>query len=500
MTWPRRTRSAAHWYGIAGEQAINQYANQEAVRHYSRALELTPAAAVERRYALLLGREGAHNWLGRRDAQLRDIADLETLAALLHDAGRQAEAALRHAAFDLATGRYQEATRIRRAVGGVCGGSGGRAGAGTRPPSVGPLLSGRPAITCAPSPISSGPWSWRVQRRGQVEEAESLYDLGCVAYYQEDFARALVHMAEAATLYAELDDRRGQTVCLSLYAVTLDRTGDNYAAIAPFAQALRLCREAGWRYAEARLLVQSANNYLNLGDLASSRREHEQAIAICREINDREGIATSLDALGLILSFQDRPAEARECYEEALAIHRAMDDPRGQGYVYTHLGYALIQLEEPELAEEALQRAVAVRRSGAEGGLLVDTLAGLALAALLRAAPEDALPYVAEIQAWLAANGATGVEFPVQVYLVCHRVLRAAAAFDAAYGDRLPRHWRPATRCSRSVRPASPTTACAPSSSPTSPITASCSGCGAACDPQPLPGSSPLGRIRGGAR
>jgi tetratricopeptide (TPR) repeat protein len=270
---------------------------------------------------------------------------------------------------------------------------------------------------------------------GQVEEAESLYDLGCVAYYKEDFARALATIEEAASLYAELNDPRGQAVCLSLYAVILDRTGDNFAAIAPFAQALRLCREAGWRYAEARLLAQSANNHLNLGDLASSRREHEQAIAICREINDREGIATSLDALGLILSFQDRPADARTCYEEALAIHRAMDDPRGQGYVYTHLGYALIELEEPELAEEALQRGAALRRSGAEGGLLADSLAGLALAALLRAAPEDALPYVAEIQAWLAANGATGVEFPVQVYLVCYRVLRAAAAFDAAYAQ-----------------------------------------------------------------
>jgi predicted ATPase len=75
---PERERRYAR---LAGERAAARFANDEAVRYLSRALELTPADDLRGRYELLLARERAHDLLGRRDAQRQDFAELEVLAA-----------------------------------------------------------------------------------------------------------------------------------------------------------------------------------------------------------------------------------------------------------------------------------------------------------------------------------------------------------------------------------------------------------------------------------
>lgn len=108
---------AAAWYGQAGEQAVKQYANEVAARYFLRALDLTPVTATDLRYQLLLGSEAAHHWLGQRQRQQDDLAQLHALTDRLPDAAKRSEVLLRKTAFHLATGRYQEAAQdAERAV------------------------------------------------------------------------------------------------------------------------------------------------------------------------------------------------------------------------------------------------------------------------------------------------------------------------------------------------------------------------------------------------
>ena len=74
---PERERRYAR---LAGERAAAQFANEEAVRYLSRALELTPGDERRERYELLLARERVRDLLGQRDAQQQDLAELEVLA------------------------------------------------------------------------------------------------------------------------------------------------------------------------------------------------------------------------------------------------------------------------------------------------------------------------------------------------------------------------------------------------------------------------------------
>jgi tetratricopeptide (TPR) repeat protein len=257
-----------------------------------------------------------------------------------------------------------------------------------------------------------------------------------IDYYQKAFGRALENVKQAARLFASVHDQQGKIYCLSLSAVILGEMGSYGEAAAQFDVALQACRQIGLRYAEARLLGQSGDNELNVGALASGYQRHAQALKIYQEIGDQEGIATSLDTMGLLRAFLARPAEAQSHYQEALALHRAIRDQRGEGYVLTHLGYLLIGQQAWQQAADVLEQALALRRTRAEGGLLLDTLAAYALVVATRDQAAAALPYVDEIMDWLASHGVAGIEFPGQVYLSCYRVLAHLAQAQPAYQPR----------------------------------------------------------------
>ncbi len=98
----------------AGEAAAQRFANLEAARYFSRALELTPEQDEAGRYALLLGREGVYGLMGEREAQAADLAALQTLAERMADNEHRAEVALRYAAYYEAISDFAEALRAAR--------------------------------------------------------------------------------------------------------------------------------------------------------------------------------------------------------------------------------------------------------------------------------------------------------------------------------------------------------------------------------------------------
>lgn len=80
---------------LTGQQAAAQYANPEAIRYLSRALELTPASDGVARYELIQLREKVYDLQGARQEQRADLDALAALADALGDDRRRAETMLR---------------------------------------------------------------------------------------------------------------------------------------------------------------------------------------------------------------------------------------------------------------------------------------------------------------------------------------------------------------------------------------------------------------------
>jgi predicted ATPase/class 3 adenylate cyclase len=421
----------------AGAQAAAHFANEDAVDHYSQALELLdrvdqePAWIREQRYAALLGREAVYALLGRRQEQAADLDALSLLVEEMGDDGARAEVALRQAAYHEATSAFKLAhTAARKAA--------AWAEAASEPQQrVKALIAEARALWRQGQLEEAGQQLKQgmalARRHGdRAGEATTLHHMGTVSYFLGDHRAARDHLERALTIRRELGDRPGSAISLSNLVGVYYGLGDLTGAKASSEQALAVHRTIGDRRGEAHALTNLASIELNLGNLKAARSGSEEARALYRAIGDRGGEALSASNLGLILHAMGQGEAARRCCEEALAIRREVGDRRGEGYTLTYLGMALEGLGEPEEAAAAYERALRLRREMGQEGPAIDDVAGLARAALNTGDLPKALAYVEEALEWIEAHDAESVEYPLRVFLTAADVLVKAGQRERA--------------------------------------------------------------------
>ncbi len=424
--WRNAEQSARErvYAGLAGEQAAAQFANEGAVRYFSRALELTPEAETAARYRLLLGREAVYDVMGQREPQAQDLHTLQTLSAQLNDPTRQANVALREASYARFTGDYPGAlTAAQTALG--CAQAAGDLNAQARSyHEWGRLLWQQGQYDDSRARLHEALTLARTTG-DQLQEARSLFDIATAYYEQGIHAAAEAHYQQALPLYHATGYRRGEIDCLMMFGSIHYQTGHYTAAQHDYEEALNTARIIGWRLAEAFLLGNLGNNYFDIGDYSQAEQVHLQALSICRETGNQLREAMSLDTLGLIYNMLEDDLKAQTYYEQALTIQRELGARRDEAYTLHHLGLALESAGNFVEARRMFTTALGIRRELAQTVLTMDDLAALARIALALGDQEMARAYIEETFAWLIENSPDGIEFPARVYLTCYQVLEA---------------------------------------------------------------------------
>ncbi len=126
------------------------------------------------------------------------------------------------------------------------------------------------------------------QQGDQIAEWQSLIDLGFL-WAARDYARTGEYFQQALTLVRPLHNP-------VLLGHTLNRVGNWYA---------------------------------NLERTEDALRHHHEALDIFEEVNDRRGLAATLDLLGLTNFTGGNLIEGSICYERAIALFRELDDRAG---------------------------------------------------------------------------------------------------------------------------------------------------------------------------
>jgi tetratricopeptide (TPR) repeat protein len=104
-------------------------------------------------------------------------------------------------------------------------------------------------------------------------------------------------------------------------------------------------------------------------DYAAARREHEESLAIRRELGDRKGVAVSLNNLGIVALDQGDVELARRVHEESLEIARELGNRNGAARSLGNL--AMLAAEQGDLvtARGLAEECVAILRDlGDRGG------------------------------------------------------------------------------------------------------------------------------------
>lgn len=420
---------AARYYGEAGKLAKENYSNAEAVSYFSRGLELTGTADFQLRYDLLCGRETIFQWLGRRAEQHDDLEELAKLLDQHPDGLKHADLALRQSSYALVTGDYDAAlaaaqkslqfaedaenldakARAYHRWGRTCW-------------QLGHTVKAEGYLNHALTLVQAG--------ENRDLEADCLYDLAMVFRNLVRFEDAKSSLMKAAGVYQELGDNQGLVRCQNLFGMISDEQGRLSESHHHYTLALDLCREAGWRYAETYILINLGISYTDLGGYKNALHYHNQALELAQETGDRHAEAVTIDSLGLISFYEGESAVAIEYFQKALAIRKSVSNQRSKAYVLAHLGFAQAQIGEHKGAESSFLEALKIRQDLSEEALIIDAYSGLALISFLMGNQDQALGYVNKILSWIQDNGTEGLEFPVQVFLICHEILSAITDID----------------------------------------------------------------------
>ena len=471
---------------LAGQQAARRYANESALRCFSRGLELTSASQIVDRCALYLAREQIYEFTGQRAAQAADLSALQALTERLFStpesfaasAARLAAIALRRALYAKLTGEYtaalqltDEAFRFAQQAGDLPQQALSAQRRGEVLWRQGDLPAAREQLEDALA-LARQADALRLQAdiqnmlgliakdRGEYPPAQSCYEQARQIYRQvgdllgqakienqlafiylrlgaHEKARAAYE--QALNLYCQLGHREGESMALGNLGYLIEEQGDYMNAIAFYQQSLQISRQLGDQRRQATNLNNLGYAFARLGQYENARHSFEQAVRLTQELGNRRYEGMYLASLSLLYHQLGEQQAALEAGEQSLSITLDIGDRSTQAAVLACLGHVHAVLDQYSQAGQVYQESLALYRELDLPTMTTEPLAGLARLALAQNQPAAALAHVEPIWQHLQTANLDGAEEPFRIYLTCYQVFaanqdeRAAAVLFIAY-------------------------------------------------------------------
>jgi predicted ATPase/DNA-binding SARP family transcriptional activator len=417
-------REAVEYLRRASAQAVAQYANDEAIGYLSRAIELTPKDDLDRRYVLLLAREGVYNVQGARKAQHQDLAALEALAEALGDDERRAQVALCKAQYayvvsDCATSiaAAQQAVALAQAAGDVARETAAHLQWGITLRRMNDHAAAALRLERA----------LVLARRALLHdlEADALRALGFVRGFQGEWTLAETYLQQALALCRQAADVETEGRVLVHLGMGHAVEGDYVMARSYSKEALRISEKIGFRWGQGEAIWCLGYISLCLGDYARAESLLVRGLEIGRETRNPGRESRTLADLGLIAHCRGDHEGAQAYSRRGLAVAERCGNQWYQAYALTVLGHALAGLERYAEGVDVYRRALTLYRNMRLPNCSFDVLAGLARSSLVRGEHAEALDYVQGILRYIRLHpNLQQIWEPLRVCLTCYDVLR----------------------------------------------------------------------------
>ena len=423
------------WQTRAGHQAAARYATAEALRAFSRVLELLPADDP-RRFEVLLSRERLHHLRAERDAQAADLDELTGLCGDNAPAAARAEVALRHAHYFLALGEFSATIAAAQRAGELAAAGGDLLRQAQAGLPHGMALRFQGDYAGSRAQLENTLALARAAGAGNIE-ADALRQLGIGAEEQGDLAGQAFYFESALHLAQELGDRWGERRALNSLGIIRQNRADYATSRAYFERSLAIARAIGDRQGENTVLGNLGVQANLLGQYAEAQALFEQALHIARLVDDVVGVNITLLNLGYIVSLNGDAARALRLFDEARHSIEAIGDRPLLGYVENGAGRVLLEAGRPADALAPLRRAVALREELEQPHLAAESRTLLAEALTLSGDAAGGAATIEPALSLLATGDFESAEDTLRGLLAGYHVL--AAVGDARAGALLAR-------------------------------------------------------------
>ncbi len=401
---------------LAGEQAAAQYANEDALRYFSRALELTPKEDVDTRYRLLLGREAVYGLTAQRDPQAADLAALEVLVEehlpehrlevmvhrikyyeMISDMAAMQESAEKLIALGEANQRYMAQGQLE----------------------LGVSLWRQGQLKEARTTLEKALFTAAKSQNTLELEARILHNLGAISFYQHNNGDARQFFEEALNKYRDIGNRKGEAIVLDNLAGVAFQAGDYASAQQNNLAAYTINQAIGSRRDETRSLSNLGTIYHAIGELIPACNAQKRAIRLAQEVADPALESLSVNNLGLVLTDLSNNVDALQACRRAVELDQQLGDSIGEGYSQTSMALAYEASKQLSLAQEAHRRALALRGEQTSDPSQLDNWSGLVRIALAEKNIDEAKKIGQQITQFLVQQPEVieGAEHPVRLFL-----------------------------------------------------------------------------------
>ena len=421
-----------HWYRadnivkeqayaeIAGQYALQEFANEEALRYFSRALTITNETDLEKRYALLLMREQIYDLQGQREAQQQDLHRLEALAQQLGHVEQQIEVALREANYALVTSQYATAINTAQTVVSLA-----EAVPGKGLEEAGYLVWGEALMRQGNYEAARKQLQTVLERTmSEQTRGDSLRILGLLLVDTSQYEEAITSYSQALEHYQRLNDFGQVSMILNNLANVFHAQGDYKQAVTYLQQALQNYKKIGDQQRVSMTLNNLGTLQMDQGNYEEAQRYNESVLEISRKIDSSLGQCFALLNLGLLLHYRGEDEPSQQYSRQALTIAQQMSSLRLQGFAWTNLGHALAGLHKSSEAKDAYQQSLSLWQQLKYPSSALDARAGIARVTNAEGNPNAAMVQVDEILLHINRDkDLTGTENPLRIYLTCYHVL-----------------------------------------------------------------------------
>ncbi len=226
------------------------------------------------------------------------------------------------------------------------------------------------------------------QKRGA---ALALNNMGWVAHARGDFTEALRLHQESLELQRKRGDERGTAFALTCLGWSTYKRDDPEGARDLLEEAQTLFRQVGERQLLAFCISILAEVVYHLGDTEqASAHLKDESLPIFGDIGDRYGLTVALCVYGDVLWTEGSHEEAKKCYQETLQIREEMSDKWGTAQSLCRLAQVAIEEHDIAGAMKLLKRSLILRRDLEDKYGIAECLLALAGAALHSNLPKRA--------------------------------------------------------------------------------------------------------------
>lgn len=407
----------------AGAFSLASYAHKDALRYFSRALDLTPQDDLQSRFELVLEREAIHQVFSMYTEQQADLLILADMALRLGK-HQQAVVALRQAIYADQRDELPQAVWMARQAIELARSVGDSSIEAQAHVNIGSAYSRQQAYEQARKHLERAVNLARHAGLPHVE-AEALRSIGNITRRRGDPQMAQQYYQQARDIYHTLGDRYHEADMVGLLGIVLAYLGDYAGAQSNFEYQLKVWGEIGDH-------VHRGSALMNLGETCRAQGNYEDALRYLQQgledyerLGDRRRSASTLNNLGFIYWILGKYADAEILLRRSLEMTTRLGLGFTHGFALTNLANVLTSTGRLDDAVGFYRQALERRRRAGEKHLAIETQAGQARLALAQGKLAQALAVTEEILAYLdSGEKLLGVDEPFLVLWTCCEVLQ----------------------------------------------------------------------------